>query len=328
MRGGSIYLPQIELWCDGHRPVPCSFVSHAHFDHLARHRRTIVSEGTRRLMAERMPGVREEIALPFGESFSFDAETELRLYPAGHIFGSAMLWARREGESFLYTGDFKLRPGRSAEACEPPQADVVVMETTFGLPRYVFPPTEKVLREVIAFCRETLAGGAVPVLFGYSLGKSQELLCALTEAELPTMLHPQVGKMTRVYEELGQAFPTCRAFAISEVAGHVVMCPPQGRNSAWLSKIERRRTAMATGWAVESSAIYRYQCDAVFPLSDHADYADLLRFVEMVQPKRVYTVHGFAAEFAQTLRERGIDAWALGADNQLELALEGGAVES
>ena len=28
------------------------------------------------------------------------------------------------------------------------------------------------------------------------------------------------------------------------------------------------------------AAIYRYQCDAAFPLSDHADFADLLRFVE------------------------------------------------
>src|SRR5262249_40449781 len=92
-------------------------------------------------------------------------------------------------------------------------------------------------------------------------------------------------------------------------------------NSSFLKKIVRRRTAVVTGWAMDPGAIYRYQCDAAFPLSDHADFPDLLRFVDAVQPKRVLTLHGFAQDFAATLRDRGIQAWAIGADNQLELAV-------
>jgi DNA ligase-1 len=311
----------VELWCDARKPVDFSFVSHAHFDHLAAHSRIITSAGTRRLMAARLPGEREENVLPFGEPYALRPDTELTLHPAGHIFGSAMLRLAREGEAFLYTGDFKLRPGRSAEKCEPPRADVVVMETTFGLPRYVFPPTGEVLAGIIGFCRQAIEDGEVPVIFGYSLGKSQELLSSLAAAELPVMLHPQTLKITRIYEELGQEFPPYRAFTLTESAGHVVVCPPQANNSAWLRKIKPRRTAAITGWAMDPGAIFRYQCDAAFPLSDHADFADLLRFVELVQPKRVYTVHGFTEEFARTLRERGLEAWALGQDNQLEIAL-------
>ena len=321
MRGKSIYLPQIDLWCDAHEPTACSFVSHAHFDHLASHRKIITSEGTRRLMATRLPGEREEIVLPFETPYRFDAETEMRLYPAGHIFGSAMLHATRENESFLYTGDFKLRPGRSAEKCATPHADVVVMEATFGLPRYAFPPTSEVLDRIIHFCRDALDDGAVPVLFGYSLGKSQELLSSFAEAGLPVMLHQQTLKITKIYEELGQFFCPYQPFTLTEVAGHVVLCPPQANQSAWLRKIKPRRTAAITGWAIDPAAVYRYQCDAAFPLSDHADYNDLLRFVELVQPKRVLTVHGYVEDFARTLRERGIEAWALGVDNQLEISL-------
>jgi Cft2 family RNA processing exonuclease len=59
-------------------------------------------------------------------------------------------------------------------------------------------------------------------------------------------------------------------------------------------------------------------------LSDHADFDDLLRFVDRVRPRQVYTVHGFAREFAATLRARGIDALALGCANQLELAFSEG----
>ncbi len=88
-----------------------------------------------------------------------------------------------------------------------------------------------------------------------------------------------------------------------------------------LERIRNKRVAMISGWAVDPNAVYRYQVDAAFPLSDHADYTDLLRYVELVQPQRVLTLHGFAAEFAADLRERGIDAWALSEQNQLEFAM-------
>ncbi len=58
-----------------------------------------------------------------------------------------------------------------------------------------------------------------------------------------------------------------------------------------------------------------------FPLSDHADYNDLLHYVEVVRPVRVLTLHGFAQEFARDLRGRGIEAWALTGDNQLEFPI-------
>ena len=59
--------------------------------------------------------------------------------------------------------------------------------------------------------------------------------------------------------------------------------------------------------------------DAAFPLSDHADYNDLIRYVDLVRPKRVLTLHGFASEFARDLRQRGVEAWALTEGNQMEL---------
>ena len=96
-------------------------------------------------------------------------------------FGS-ILSAKPTTARFLYTGDFKLRQGRSAEPAEWRQADTLIMETTYGLPRYRFPPTEQVVQQIVAFCRDALEEGAVPVLLGYSLGKAQEILCALAGA--------------------------------------------------------------------------------------------------------------------------------------------------
>jgi DNA ligase-1 len=315
-----VWLPQIGWWLDARYPVAKSFVSHAHFDHVAAHQVFLCSEGTARLTRARLPGERREIVLPFGQPHALTADCQVTLHPAGHIYGSAQFLAEHvTHDRLLYTGDFKLRSGLSAEPCATPRADVVIMETTFGLPRYAFPPTEQVIAEIVGFCQQALHDDAVPILFGYSLGKSQEILQALGRAQLPVMLHPEVLRMTQVYETLGMRFPPYRLFDAFECAGHVVLCPPQSAGSSFLRKIEHRRTAMITGWALDPGAHFRYQCDAAFPLSDHADFPDLLAFVERVQPKVVFTLHGFAREFAQTLRERGVEAWALGQDNQLEL---------
>src|SRR4029078_12158442 len=94
-------------------------------------------------------------------------------------------------------------------------------------------------------------------------------------------------------------------------------------HSIMTARIKNRRTAVLTGWALDPGATYRYQVDAAFPLTDHADYPDLLRYVELVNPQRVLTLHGFAAAFARDLRARGVEAWALSETNQLELTLAG-----
>src|SRR2546423_7994868 len=315
-----VYLPQQDIWLDPWDAKPFAFVSHAHSDHIAPHDEIVVPERTARLVQARMPGERREHVLNFGEKKTIRG-LDIMLIPAGHICGSAQFFLETTDGSLLYTGDFKLRPGGSAEPAEWRHAQTLIMETTFGLPRYCFPPTEQIVGQVVAFCRDALEAGAVPVLLGYSLGKAQEILCALSDAGLKPMLHGSVHQMTRIYEQFGQSFCEYERYKANEVAGKVLICPPSVNRSRMLEKIKTKRVAMISGWAVDPNAIYRYQVDAAFPLSDHADYPDLLRYVELVNPERVLTLHGFAAEFARDLRERGIEAWALSEENQMELTL-------
>lgn len=313
-----VYLPQQDFWLDPWDAKRFAFVSHAHSDHIAPHQEVVVSERTARLMQVRLPGSRVEHSLPFGERRSI-RNVDVMLLPAGHIFGSAQCLVFAGEQTLLYTGDLKLRPGRSAEQAEWHRADTLVMETTFGVPRYRFPPTKEVIDRMVAFCSETIDAGEVPVLLGYSLGKAQEILCALEGAGLSPMLHGSVYRMTRIYEQLGQSFCKYVRYNRNDVAGKVLICPPSANHSPMLEKIPRKRVAMISGWAVDPHAVYRYQVDAAFPLSDHADYDDLLRYVNLVQPRRVLTLHGFAAAFASDLRARGLEAWALSEENQMEL---------
>ena len=320
-----IHLPASDLWLDAWEPKRFAFVSHAHSDHIAPHKEIVLSERTARLIQARMPGTRIEHALPFGEQRRVH-DLDLTLLPAGHIFGSAQLFLSDNTETLLYTGDFKLRRGKSAEPAEWRQADTLIMETTFGLPRYQFPPTETVMEQIVAFARDAIAEDTVPVLLGYSLGKAQEILCALDGAGLTPMLHGSVYQMTRIYQQFGQSFCQYVRYNKNDVAGKVLICPPSASHSPMIEKIPRRRVAIVSGWAVEPNAVYRYQVDAAFPLSDHADYNDLIRYVALVKPKRVFTLHGFAADFARDLRERGIEAWALSEENQLEFKMRKSSV--
>jgi Cft2 family RNA processing exonuclease len=315
-----IWLPQIGWWLDAPTRKARSFVSHAHSDHIARHQEILCTPATARFLHVRLPGRRVVTELPFGRPHVLEFGVTATLHAAGHILGSSqILLESPEHGTLLYTGDFKLRPGLAAETCATPHADTLIMETTFALPRYAFPPETEVAAQLVNFCRQSLAEGATPALLCYSLGKSQEVLRALISAGLPVMLHAETLRLTRIYESLGVEFPPHREFNARDIAGHVVICPPHSRGL--LNRILGVRTAVITGWALDPGAIYRYRCHAAFPLSDHADYPGLLEFVARVRPKRVFTLHGFAREFASDLRARGIDAFALGYPNQLDLSL-------
>jgi Cft2 family RNA processing exonuclease len=327
---GGIHLPALRLWLDPSRAQTGAervFVSHAHSDHIAAHREVILTAPTGRFLRARLGGQRIEHVLPFNQPTEFKTgrvRWTLTLLPAGHILGSAMALIQAGDESLLFTGDFKLRPGWVAEACEPRSADTLIMETTFGRPEYRFPPATEVGKDVIRFCRDAIEADETPILLAYSLGKSQELLRGLAGTDLPILLHPSVHQLTRIHEEFGQTFPKYRKFDGEAPAGHVVIAPPMSDLPATLRQACKLRTAVATGWALDSSCRYRYGTDAAFPLSDHADFPELLEFVKRVAPKRVFTHHGFAADFAWTLRDLGHDAQALGGPEQLTLALGSG----
>jgi DNA ligase-1 len=246
-----VELPDSGIWLDPHDPQLLAFVSHAHSDHVADHREVILSRGTSALMRERIGGKRIEHVLDYGQHIDIRG-LRITLLPAGHIFGSAQSFVESDAGTLLYTGDFKLRQGLSAEPAEWRHADTLIMETTYGLPRYRMPPTEETVARMVEFCREALEEGAVPVLLGYSLGKSQEILCALVEAGLTPMLHGSIWNLTEIYRALRPGFPCdYLRYAAGEVSGKVLVCPPSANRSRMLTQIKHRRVAVLTGWALD-----------------------------------------------------------------------------
>ncbi len=305
-----IYLPELDLWLDPTVRRERAVVSHAHSDHVRRHGCTIATPGTARLIEHRYGSRGLFVELPFGEQRDCGAYT-LTLLPAGHVRGSAQVLVERRGERLLYSGDLKLSPSITAEPVEVPEAEILVVEATFGRPHYRFPPAEQVMDDIVAFCRAALDEGRTPVLFAYSLGKGQELLARLHGAGLHIALHGSAFGVARVYERLGAVFPVYTLLDGRCPEGAVLICPPHIRRDPALAALGRTRTAYISGWAIDRAARYRHRVDAAFALSDHADYDELLAYVRQASPRRVYTIYGFAAEFAADLRTLGYDAQPL-----------------
>ena len=324
------FLPEAKLWLDPHGPCDFAFVSHAHADHFAPHGKILCSEPTARIIEKRFGNRKSDyLILPFGEVHQLDDRHEIQLLPAGHTAGSAQIFVRNTetGASLLYTGDFKMRPSAAAEPIEFCHADTLIMETTFGIPKFTLPPTADVIAQMVKFARETLEDGDIPFLMGYSLGKAQEIILAVHAAapELEFQVHKTVEKMNAVVGSLGWKFPECQPFEPKkrDPVGHVIVIPPNSLKSQEIRRIKNKRAAMMTGWGIDSNARYRYQCDEVFPLTDHADYPDLHTYVEAVNPHLVYTLHGYASQFATELRAKGREAWSLISANQTELKFDG-----
>lgn len=312
-----VFLPGLELWLDPRLPRPRAVVSHAHSDHVAPHPVGFMTPATGRLVSHRRTVIGKVHALPYGTPFSLGG-ARLSLHPAGHVLGSAQTLLETDFGRVLYTGDLKLRAGLTAAAASVVPADVLVLESTFGKPRYVFPDSGEVVEAVLRWCLGVQGEGATPVLLGYSLGKGQEVLAALDGAGFDLYLHPVLAAVTDVYRELGCALPDYHRLGQVTPAGSVVIVPPQARGGL-RTRLLNHRVAALTGWAMDASLKDRLQVDAVFPLSDHADFDELCRYAEAVQPQMTYTVLGFDEDLALALRRRGLRAAPLRQPQQLGL---------
>ncbi len=317
---GELHVPGSVLFLDARRRTECAFVSHAHGDHIGRHDRTIATAATVALMRHRL-GERvrgEALAAEYRTPFGL-GDLTVELFPAGHVLGSAQIRISRNGAALGYTGDLCLEPTLTAEAAEVVPCDVLVMESTFGSPRYAFPPKAEVLAAVRRFVDDALSDGATPVLLAYALGKGQEILKFLGEAGYRCRAHASVHALDRIYERLGVALPNVRALGPEgPERGEVVVCPPHLAASSSMRGVRRRRTAVLTGWALDGGRHFR-GVDAAFPLSDHADFPSLVAYARATGAGRVYTLHGQADALAATLRRQGIRAQPLREQLQLEL---------
>jgi len=315
---GGMRLRHYPLWLDAPKKQELAFVSHAHADHIARHAKVIATAPTLALMVQRLGKLPEALPATYRQPFELGPLT-LELFSAGHVLGSAQLRVTREGRRVVYTGDLNVQPGLTFEPAEVAECEVLVIEATFGHPRYVFPPRADVLELLRGFVERCFASGQTPVVLGYALGKSQEAARFLGDCGYALCAHERIHAVCELYRALGVALPPVRKFEGEVGEREVLLLPPNLRRSHALANVRSPRTVMLTGWALDGHHPGRPGAHALLPLSDHADFPGLVGYALATGARRIFTVHGFCEELATALRARGLDARPLSEPPQLEL---------
>ena len=283
-------------------------VSHAHADHLPRggDAPVVCSDATAALVEART-----------GRDVTHaESVPGLDLFPAGHIVGSRAARIESGGRRYLYTGDVSLRDRLSLSGFDPVNADELVVETTYGRPEYRFPDQSELEGRIEDWMADT--ADRPLFLFGYSLGRAQELqLLAERATDRRIVVHGAVAEMNAVVESVSDLhFPTVAYDDVDGLGGDdVFVVPTHMARHDWVTDLADRLDAVKagfSGWAVDESFRYRGGYDQTFVLSDHCDFDELVDLVRAVDPEVVYTHHGFDTAFADHLEtELGYEAYPL-----------------
>lgn len=242
-----------------------------------------------------------------------DVPDGLSLHDAGHILGSTQISAQSEQwGQLVYTGDFKCRAGLTVNAAPILPCDTLIIECTYGDPRVSFPPMDGVLEGMERWARQNR--DAVQLWGGYSTGKAQELVKFINDYldEVP-IVSGRAAAVCEAYKRNGVKLDwlspdSAEAQDVMRGPFHAVM-PPQALTASLasrLSEVHRRkvRRALATGWAL----VRNLPADAAFPLSDHADFGEILEYAKGSGAKQVFLAHGDNENTARALCAAGVPA--------------------
>jgi putative mRNA 3-end processing factor len=307
--GIEIDIGNIRIGLDDHNGIGVDFlfISHAHGDHLRKvpeNLPTICSEETALLAATKGVGLRIA-SLPGVE-----------LFPSGHILGSMAL---RVDRSILYTGDICDRSRGPIQGFDPPKADVIIIESTFGFAEFRFPKLDDVIgatRDCIGDCFRK----DIPVVaMGYALGKAQQLEYLLDEFQ-PSYVHPLLIKYDEIYRLFGIKIRKKICIDGADQNGllqkkpWILFAPCQSVRSSFNKYIKKKfgaRFIAFSGWACDRNYKDALGVDEAFPLSDHCDFDGLLKIIKRSKATKVFTTHGFSYDFSKYLRKIGYDAQPL-----------------
>ena len=296
-------------------------ISHAHSDHTRGFRHKGVKHSTSETKeihsVLNSRNVSNFQAIEINRKVSID-DVEVKALNAGHMLGSAQFLVRTPESSILYTGDINCVDTLTTNAARPHSCDVLVIEATYGSPFYHFPSRDTIYANVVEWAVEMIKQGFIPCLHVYAAGKAQEIVRLFNVyTHLPVIVNPVLDGVNLAYRKAGHDLDWMSAASVDggevlEKNPCVYVTTPNDRRSIG----RKTARAYATGWALSMRGR-----NAAFPLSSHADFEQLISFINACNPRKVYIFTGFADELKRLIRtELGLEAKAVPSINQRTLS--------
>jgi len=285
------------------------FVSHAHSDHIAAVKRSnsiLCSEQTAELI---------NTAYGLEPKLKDFVPKGIRLYDSGHMLGSKQLYISDSGEgsSIVYSGDFQMMESVTTNPIKVKNADYLVIDSTYPNPEIKFDIRNDVETALARWTSRALKSGIV-LFKAYAMGKAQELIKILNESGITPVVNKKISRINRVYLKNGVKLSYASAYdeesdyesILRDNFAAVVDSKNFDNLVAAVGYAHKKRvyTATATGF----SKSFRFNVDAQFCLSDHADFKQSIEYIDAVSPKKVYTYGSNKEVFARNLSQLGYKA--------------------
>ncbi|MDZ4848306.1 MAG: MBL fold metallo-hydrolase [Pirellulaceae bacterium] len=154
--------------------------------------------------------------LPYGRWEKLDGGVEIRMNPAGHVLGSAVVEVDFNKERFVFSGDIGSRcTPLLNEPTSPERADMLVLESTYG--NRLHEGREDRVQRLESILCHTMENRGVTIIPAFSLGRTQELLfeinlilegievkrtCSLIDNIDVIVDSPMALKLTDIYNDM------------------------------------------------------------------------------------------------------------------------------
>jgi putative mRNA 3-end processing factor len=282
-------------------------ISHAHSDHLKAHTRIFATAPTldlARLNYKRF----EEAPLEYHQPVDI-GPARVELAPAGHMLGSAQVIVDWHGERIVYTGDFKLDDNLTCPKAEIHQCDILLIDATYGRPRYKFPSVTECREMLLDFVDKHLKSGITPVVIAYSFGKAQEAMKMLGDEGFEMDVYQKAFEAAQIYIKHGVNIKNINLLEEKPQPGRAVILPPGAFRQISAYGWGKKKTCFLSGWTLDRVYHTNGFNGYGIPFSDHAGFDDIVRYVEESRPRRVFTLFG-PPDIAEYLCRLGFKAAA------------------
>jgi putative mRNA 3-end processing factor len=313
LRPEGLYCERGDFYIDPWRPVARAVITHAHADHARRGMGSYLAPFFSKNVLKLRLGKNIHLdTLAFNQKH-YIRGMALSFHPAGHIPGSAQVRLEFQGEVWVVSGDYKVRPDGLSHAFEPLACHTFITESTFGLPLFQFPEQNTVFDQMEAWYQRCTLAGDLPVVLAYSLGKAQRVFLGLHKKGIPVVLHSSVWETHEALRKNGFGLPEAKRWYARTHSNElpVLIAPPgAARGGAFLPK-RPHQLAAASGWMHLRGMRRRAGYEMGFVLSDHADWNGLLYAIHESRAEQVWITHGYSDALSRHLRENGLKAQTL-----------------
>ena len=304
--------PDQRFHIDAWGKATVNLITHAHGDHARTGSAEYwCAEDCAQILRHRLGPEMRVKTMRYGEKARL-GDCWISFHPAGHIRGSAQVRIERASDVWVVTGDYKRDHDPTCEPFEPVHCNTLITEATFGLPIYHWSSSADTVGSIMDWWQWCKQERVAALLFCYALGKAQRILaelCRWTDEEV--LVHGAVASLTNIYREQGVRMVPSRVVgdATGSTAGRLILAPPSAHRSPWMKRFPAVSTAFASGWMAVRGFRRRRGYQRGFVLSDHADWAGLIRTVDESHASRVLVTHGSSEILARFLREaKGLPA--------------------